>query len=176
MAYAVVRTDKLMGTDVRSMLESVKFLGSDGETPTEIENGNVLKVGALEGDATIGYEREVKVGAVPAASDTLDSIVLVATPEVLYDERKRSLADFRNEAGAIVRGYHLHSGDIFSVTKEALDGAETPAIGDVVELKAGTKLNVVAASTGATSGSTVVGSILAIDVVGPLTYYVVQVA
>lgn len=175
MAYAVVRTDKLMGTDVRSMLESVKFLGSDGATPTAIENGNVLKVGALEAiDATTGvYEREVKVGSVPAASDELDDIVLVATPEVMYDERKRSMTEFRNEAGAIVRGYHLHSGDIFSVTKDALDGVATPAIGNVVELKAGTKLNV---ALSATSGSTQVGKILAIDVVGRLTYYVIQVA
>ena len=173
MAYAVVRTDKLMGTDVRSMLESVKYLGADGSTPTAIENGNVLKVGALEGDATNGYEREVKVGSVPAANDTLDSIVLVATPEVMYDERLRNLDEFRNEAGAIVRGYHLHSGDIFSVTKPALDGKASPAIGDVVELKAGTKLNVAGS---ATNGSTVVGSILAIDVVGRNTYYVIQVA
>ena len=175
MAYAVVRTDKLMGTDVRSMLESVLYLGADGATPTEIENGNVLKVGALKAvDANAGiYEREVKVGAVPAAGDKLDDIVLVAPPEVMYDERKRSLTEFINEAGRIVRGYHLHSGDIFSVTKEALDGAAAPAIGNAVELKAGTKLNVAAS---ATSGSTQVGKILAIDVVGRLTYYVIQVA
>ena len=175
MAYAVVRTDKLMGTDVRSMLESVKYLGSDGQTPTAIENGNVLKVGALEAiDATNGvYEREVKVGSVPAANSKLDEIVLVATPEVMYDERKRSMTEFRNEAGDIVRGYHLHSGDIFSVTKDALDGAASPAVGNAVELKAGTKLNVAAS---ATSGSTQVGKILAIDVVGRLTYYVIQVA
>lgn len=176
MGYCVVRTDKLMGTDVRSMLESVMYLGSDGATPTEIENGNVLKVGGLVGDATVGYEREIKVGAVPAANDSLDSIVLVASPEIMYDERNRNLDDFRNEAGKICRGYHLHSGDIFSVTKEGLGGAESPAIGDVVELQADTKLNVVAASTGATSGSTVVGEIIAIDVVGRLTYYVIQVA
>ena len=175
MAYAVVRTDKLMGTDVRSMLESVLFLGSDGATPTEIENGNVLKVGALNAiDATNGvYEREVKVGSVPAVGDKLDEIVLVASPEVLYDERKRSLTDFINEAGRVARGYHLHSGDIFSVTKEALDGKDEPAIGDVVELGNSTKLNVAAS---ATSGSTQIGKILAIDVVGRLTYFVIQVA
>lgn len=173
MAYAVVRTDKLMGTDVRSMLESVLYLGSDGSTPTEIDNGNVLKVGALVGDASTGYEREVKVGSVPAANSKLDEIVLVATPEVIYDERKRYLDEFTNEAGRVVRGYHLHSGDIFSVTKDALDGAASPAIGNAVELKAGTKLNVAAS---ATNGSTQVGKILAIDVVGRYTYYVIQVA
>lgn len=175
MAHAVVRTDKLMGTDVRSMLESVLYLGANGSTPTDIDNGNVLKVGAFAAiDATNGiYEREVRVGAVPAANDKLDDIVLIATPEVMYDERKRSMTEFYNEAGDICRGYHLHSGDIFSVTKDALDGVATPAIGNVVELKAGTKLNVAAS---ATAGSTKIGTIDAINVVGRLTYYVIKVA
>ena len=168
MAYCVVRTDKLMGTDVRSMLESVKYMGADGATPTEIENGNVLKVGAL-----LAGEREIKVGSAVAASDELDDIVLVASPEVLYDERVRDLDQFINKAGRIVRGYHLHSGDIFSVTKDGLAGVAAPAVGNVVELAAGTKLNVAAS---ATSGSTQVGTIIAIDVVGRYTYYVIQVA
>jgi hypothetical protein len=164
-----------MGTDVRSMLESVLFLGSDGATPTAIENGNVLKVGALNAiDAAAGsYEREVRVGEVPAANSKLDEIVLVATPEVMYDERKRSMTEFYNEAGRICRGYHLHSGDMFSVTIEALDAAATPAIGNAVELQAGTKLKVAAS---ATSGSTQIGTIDAINVVGRLTYYVIKVA
>ena len=168
MAFCVVRTDKLMGTDVRSMLESVKYMGANGATPTEIENGNVLKVGAL-----LTGEREIKVGSAVAASDELDDIVLVASPEVLYDERVRDLDQFINKAGRIVRGYHLHSGDIFSVTKAGLAGVAAPAVGNVVELAAGTKLNVAAS---ATSGSTQVGTIIAIDVVGRYTYYVIQVA
>jgi len=45
-------------------------------------------------------------------------------------------------------------------------------VGDTVELKAGTKLNVAAS---ATQGSTVVGKIIAIDVVGKYTYYVILV-
>ena len=94
----------------------------------------------------------------------------------MYDERLRNLDDFYNEAGKIARGYALHTGDIFSVTKDALDGAATPAVGDVVELKAGTKLNVVAAATGATSGSTVVGKIIDKNIVGRYTYFAIQVA
>ena len=62
------------------------------------------------------------------------------------------------------------------MTKDALDGAETPAVGDVVELKAGTKLNVKAAATGATDGSTVVGSIIDKNVVGRYTYFAIEVA
>ena len=173
MAYGVIRTDKLMGTDVRSMLESVKYMGS-GSTATAIENGCVVKV---DGSLMTG-EREVKKGVTPAATDALDSIVLIASPEVMYDERKRNLDEFINEAGKICRGYHLHSGDIFSVTKDALhfNTNETTdgKVESVVELQAGVKLNVKTGS--ATSGSTVVGKIIAIDVVGRYTYYVIQVA
>ena len=170
--HGVVRTDNMHGTDVRAELVSIQYLGADGATPTEIANGNVLKVGALRGDATKGYDREVYVGATPAANDALKDVVLVASPEVLYDERIRGLQNYYNEAGKICRGYRLHEGDIFSVTKAALDGVDTPAIGNVVELKAGTKLNVAAS---ATSGSTQVGKIIAIDVVGQHTYYVILV-
>lgn len=173
--HAVVRTDRMAGTDARNMLISIEYLGADGATPTAIDNGNVLKVGALVSHGTapdITYEREVFVGAAAAANDAVDDIVLVATPEVMYDERLHNLDDFYNEAGKIARAYRLHKGDIFSVTKEALDGKAVPAIGDVVELKAGTKLNVAAS---ATSGSTQVGKIMAVDVVGRYTYYVVLV-
>lgn len=169
--YAVARTDKMMATDVRSMLVSIEYLGADGSTPTDIENGSVLKVGALKGDATNGYEREVYVGEAVAAKDTLDSIVFVDSPEMDYEHK--ALHEFINPAGKPARGYHLHSGDIFSVTVEALSAAATPAIGNIVELAAGTKLKVVAS---ATSGSTTVGKIIAIDTVGAYTYYVIQVA
>ncbi len=170
MAYGVVRTDNMFGTDVRAGLVSIKYIVNNVETA--IENGNVLKVGALMGDATNGYEREIFAGAAPAANDALSDIVLIATPEVMYDERKRNLDEFINEAGKPCRGYRLHKGDIFSVTKDALDGVAAPAIGNVVELKAGTKLNVAAS---ATAGSTAVGKIIAIDVVGRYTYYAILV-
>lgn len=169
--YAVVRTDNMAGTDVRSQLVSVQYLGSNGATPTAIENGNVLKIGALKTG-----EREIYVGGAVAANDSLDDVVLVASPEVMYDERLHNLDQYINEAGKTCRGYHIHTNDIFSVTKEALTGASTPDVGDVVELAAGTKLNVVAAATGATDGSTVVGTIIAIDVVGAYTFYAIRVA
>lgn len=171
--HAVVRTDRMAGTDVRNMLVSIKYIVTTGsgdnavDTETAIENGNVLKVGAL-----LDGEREVFKGSAPAANDALDTVVLVASPEVMYDERLRDLDDYTNEAGKICRAYRLHSGDVFSVTKEALDGVATPAVGNVVELKAGTKLNVAAS---ATSGSTQVGKIIAVDVVGRYTYYAILV-
>ena len=172
--HAVVRTDRMFGTDNRAGLISIKYVvtADNVDTETAIDNGNVLKVGALMGDATNGYEREIFKGSAPAASDALKDVVLVCSPEVMYDERLHNLDDFYNVAGKAARAYRLHEGDIFGVTKEALDGVATPAIGNVVELKAGTKLNVAAS---ATSGSTQVGKIIAIDVVGRYTYYVILV-
>lgn len=166
MGYGVIRTDRMFGTDNRAGLVSVKYMGS-GSTETAIENGNVVKLDGLMTD-----EREIYKGVTPAANSKLNEIGIVATPEVMYDERKHNLDEFVNEAGKIARAYRPHSGDIFSVTKDALDGAAAPAVGNVVELKAGIKLNVAAS---ATSGSTKVGTIIAIDNVGRYTYYVIQV-
>lgn len=160
---AVVRTDKMFATDNRAGLVSVRY--QPGDTMTAIDNGNVVKIGALEEGS-----REVYKGVTPAADDAIKDIVLIASPEVMYDERKRNLDEFQNSEGAIARGYHLHTNDIFSVTKEALTGDE-PAVGKVVELAAGTKLNVAASATG-----TLVGTIIDINVVGRYTYYVIQVA
>lgn len=165
--HAVVRLDRLEGTGDSNALISIEYLGANGSTPTDIDNGNVLKPGAL-----MSGEREVFVGAAVAANDKLDSIVFVASPEVMYDERLRGLEDFYNVKGHAARAYRLRSGDIFSVTKDALDGVATPAVGNVVELKAGTKLNVAAS---ATNGSTQVGKVIAIDVVGRYTFYVIKV-
>lgn len=167
MSYAVVRTDAMAATDVRGQLVSVKYMGADGATPTAIENGNVLKIGAL-----MTGEREIYIGGAVAANDKIDDIVLIASPEVVYDERKRNLDDFVNEAGKACRGYHIHSGDTFSVTAEALSGTGTPAVGNIVELAAGTKL---AFATSATTSSTKVGRIIAVDVVGRYTYYAIKV-
>ena len=148
MSYAVVRTDKMFGTDNRAGLVSIKYLPTvdDAATPTAIENGNVLQIGDL-----VEGEREVFVGTAPAANTAINEVCLIATPEVIYDERYKDLADYINEAGVICRGYRFHSGDIFSVTKDALDGAADPA------------------------GSTVLGKIIAIDVVGKYTFYAIMV-
>ena len=169
MGYGVVRTDRLMGTNVRSMLESVKYMGA-GSTATAIDNGNVVK---LDGSLMTG-EREIKKGVTPAANDALDAIVLIASPEVMYDERLRNLSDYFNVAGKAVRGYRFRSGNMFAVTAEALDGSfnASNAKGKIVELQASTKMKVVASLT---SGSTQVGTIEAVEVAGPYTYFVIKV-
>ena len=103
--YAVVRTDKMTGTDVRSELVSVRFYASN--KPAAIENGNVAVIGALEEiDDTV--QREVYVAGAPAANSSLDSVVLIASPEIMYPDYLHSLDNFINEAGSIARGYRLH--------------------------------------------------------------------
>ena len=89
MAYAVVRTDKLTGTDDRARLVSVRYQPVDSTSnenvATEIENGNFVLLAGLEDGA-----REIYVGVEPTASSALTEVVLIASPEVMYDERKKS--------------------------------------------------------------------------------------
>lgn len=165
--YGVVRTDNMTGTDVRSELVSVKYMGADKNTATEIENGSVLKASEL----TDG-EREVFIGEQVAKDTPIREVVLIASPEVPYDEKLHNLDEFINPAGKACRGYRIHSGNIFSLTKEALAGVASPAKGNVVELAAGTKLSVAAS---ATSGSTAVGKIIDVENAGRYTYYVIKV-
>lgn len=152
MAYAIVRTDLMSGTKQPADLVSIKYQVSSVDTA--IENGNVALVGALGTG-----EREVYLASAPAVDSALEDVVLVATPELNYDERLKNLNQFRNEAGEIARGYRLRSGNVFSVTAEALT-ATTPAVGNIVELQADTKLKVVSSLT---SGSTKVGTVIAIE-------------
>ena len=173
MAKGVVRTDKMFGTDNRTGLMSVKYMGS-GSTATEIQNGMVAAISGLLTDSGNVVSREVYKAVTPAANTARANLVLIATPEVVYCPCE-SIADFTNAAGDLARAYSLEApNQIFSVTKDVLDGAATPAVGDVVEAKAGTKLNVVAAGTGYTAGSTHVGVIINIETVGSLTLYVIQ--
>lgn len=167
--HAVVRTDKMFGTDNRTGLWSFKYTTGSGSSKADaaIDNGNVVLLGAL-----IDGEREIYDATTPAANSDLKKVVLVASPEVNYCPCKYGVENFENVAGKPARGYSLTTGCIFSVTKDALDGKATPAKGDVVELKAGTKLNV---ASSATSGSTQVGKIIEIETVGRFTYYVIQV-
>jgi hypothetical protein len=151
--HAVVRTDRLAGTVLPSSLVSLKYLPAG--TPTAIENGNVV----LVTNTLVAGEREVFEAVTPAANSPRNNIALVATPEVMYDERMNLLTDFFNEADAVIRGYRLlFPHEVFSVTEEAVDG--TAAVGNIIELQAGTKLKAVASLT---AGSTQIGTVIDIS-------------
>ena len=144
--YACVRTDNMSGTILGKNIVSAKFDG-------EIENGNIVVIGdLLEG------EREVREATAPTAASELRNLALVATPEVVKEKAYHTLADFVNQEGDIIRAYRLISGDMFSVTAEALEG--TAEVGSIVEAQASTKMKVVAE---ATEGSTVIGKVIAIE-------------
>lgn len=168
--HGVIRTDLMSGTDVAADLVSLRYMGADGETETAIDNGCVVKL-----DGLMAGEREVWKGVTPAANTPIDQIAIVASVEMMYDERKKNLEDYFNEEGKICRGYIPRSRNIFSVTAEALNiGASvTAGVGSLVELMAGEKLNVVAT---ATTGSTQIGKIIAVEKAGRYTYYVIQLA
>lgn len=162
--HAVIRTDAMAGTDVRDQLISVKYMGSDGDTATAIDNGNIVKVGGL-----VDGERNIFVGSAPADGDTIKDLAVIASEEIDYEHNHANLEDFQNEAGATCRGYRLHSGSIFSVTAEAIEGTKT--VGDSVEISAGsTKLNTVGTATAAS-----IGKLIAIETASRFTYYVIQI-
>lgn len=161
--HAVIRTDLMTGTDVAADLRSVRYM-ADGATPTDIDNGCIVKLeGLMEG------EREIYKGVTPAADSAKKDLVVIATPEMMYDERKKGLVNFYNEAGRACRAYILHENDIFSVTAEALTG--TPVVGSIIEAAADVKMSAVDVATGATK----IGEVIAVETAGALTYYVIRV-
>lgn len=160
--HSVFRSDALVATGATAGLYSVKY--HDGTDFAAIDNGRVVAL-----DSLITGEREVWKAVTPAADTALNKIVVIGTPEVMYDERLRNLTDFYNEAGTIARGYALFGDGYFSVSADALTG--TAVVGNIVELQADTKLKVVAT---ATSGSTKVGEVVALETVGTINYVVVR--
>lgn len=159
--YAYVRTDKMSGTDVAKDLASAKFYASEKEAA--IENGNVVTLGDF-----IEGEREVKKATAPTATTKLKDLFLVASPEVVKNKEYYGLGDFINGAGEIIRCYRFVTGDIFSVSKEALDG--TAVKGQYVVAQAGTKMKVSASEGG--EEATTIGKIMAIED----NYIVIEVA
>lgn len=154
MAHAILTTSNMMGTHIPSMLVNMKLAA-------EVDNGNVVAIGALADG-----EKEAFVASKPTVTTPLTGVALIAAPELFTDERIKNLDQWVNEAGKIVRGYRLHTGDEFGLTADGFDG--TPAIGNAVELQASYKLKTVAS---ATASSTQVGTIIAQD----NKYFIVRV-
>lgn len=156
MAYGVVRTDNLSGIIDGARLATVHFYDGNGAAAA-IENGNIISLNGLD-------EPGVYKAIAPTAQQGLGKLGLVAGVELFYDRKFKSLDEFINPAGAEVRVYILKSGDVFSVTADALSAA--PAASTVgVEVQAGTKLKVATALTNA------VAEYLGSDVENGYTYY-----
>lgn len=167
--HALIRLDVMLGNNAMSAVKSAMYFSAytnaTTNTPAAIDNANIVELK----DILIDGDRELWVATTPTASS--ERIAVVSTPEVDYDERL-TIYDFENKAGKPIR-VHLISkgvGQVFSATKEAFN--TTPAVGDVVEVQAGTKMKVVAS---ATNGSTTIGKIVGIEDVNGDTFYVVKV-
>jgi hypothetical protein len=76
-----------------------------------------------------------------SAGDDLNDCAIVAAPEVMYDERKKNLDEFINEAGKATRGYIPRSRNVFSVTKEGFVGGTVPTKGAEVGIGTGGKID-----------------------------------
>ena len=160
MAYTVIRTDLMSGTTQPADLVSLRFYdGSDEQA--EVENGVIVKLQGYEDG-----EREIMKAVAAASTDDLNDCAIVAGVEVMYDERKKNLDEFINEAGSIVRGYIPRSRNIFSVTKEGFVGGVVPEKGAEVGIGAGGKID--AAGTG-------LGVCADIEVAGRYTYYAIRI-
>lgn len=158
--YCVVRTDRMIGTDVATHLRSVRFCGADG-MPAEVENGVIAHLEGLEEG-----QREVHKAVAAEAGSDLKECALIAAPEVMYDERLRNLEDFINEKGKAVRAYMLHCNDEFSVTAEGFVNGSVPTVGAAVGIGANGKID--AAGNG-------LGKCSHIETVGRYTYYTILV-
>ena len=161
--YAVVRLDNLSGQDVHADMRSLRMYDGTGSSANqiEVENGVIAELVALETG-----EREMWKAVKATSESDITDCVLIATPEVLYDERKRNLDDFINEAGKAARGYILRRGNIFSVTEEGFVSDTPPAVGGAVGIGTGGKLD--ASGTG-------FGVCIDINVVGRYTYYAIMI-
>lgn len=158
--YCVVRTDLLSGTIQGADLVSFRFYGND-DKQAEVENGVIVELGEYEAD-----NREImKAKAATAASD-LDKCAIAANPEVMYDERKKNLYEYINEAGKAVRGFIPRTRNIFSVTAEGFVGGTAPAKGGKVGIGAGGKLDASASGF---------GECIRIEQSGRYTYYVIRI-
>jgi len=158
---AIVRLDNMSGTTNPTKLVSARYF--DGSAYAAIQNGSVLKL-----DSLISGEKEVWKAVAPAANDTFGKLILVASPEVIYDATKTNLSDFTNAAGANVRGYVIESGDIFSVTSEAVTGTPDVTTNKYITVVADTKLATATVATDARF------DVVAVETVGTKTFYVLR--
>ena len=163
MAYTICNLDRMSGTEDSSLLVSLKYFNAS-DKEAAIENGSIVKIGDL-----LDGQREVRKAVTPTASDEIKDLVLVANPEVIYDEsRYHGLEEYINVAGKDLRGYRFHNGDGFSLTAEGFDG--TPAKGKYVVVGNTTKAKISDSATG-----TVIGKIDDAFKLGKDMYYYVQV-
>lgn len=159
--YCVVRTDLMSGVTQPADLVSLRFYNAEGEQ-AEVENGVIVKLEGYEDG-----QREVMKAVAAEAGADLNECAVVVGVEIMYDERKKNLDEYINEAGKVVRGYIPRSRNMFSVTPEGFVGKVVPELHAEVGIGEGGKID--AAGTG-------LGTCEHIEVVGRYTYYTIKIA
>lgn len=162
MAHAIIKTDLLRGTVNPAYLRSGQFL--NGETPADIDNANIVHIGGF-----IDGKRDVYKLTAPTESDTLSTIGVMAGDELMADSSKRNLNEYINIKDIPARVYMLDVGDIFSATSEAFEGA--PQKDKYVNINPGKTTMLVSD----TLTKSTIGQIIAVEIVGTSTYYVVGI-
>lgn len=157
--YAVIRTDLMHGTKNPDALVSLRFY--DNGNPVEVENGVIVELKGYEDG-----QREVMKAVAATDGSNMADCAVVAAPEVMYDERKKNLDEFINEAGKAVRGYRLVDRNQFSLTAEGFVGGTVPAKDGKVGIGAGGKLDV---------SKTGFGECVHIETAGRYTYYTIKI-
>lgn len=158
--YTVFRSDLMSATHQPEDLVSIRFYDANGKV-AEVENGTIVKLQGYENDT-----REVYKAVAAKAGDDLNECAIVAGVEVMYDERKKNLDEFINEAGKATRAYLPRSRNLFSVTAEGFVGGTVPTVGQTIGIGADGKL---------AAGGTGVGECAHIEIAGRYTYYTVRI-
>ena len=167
--HAIVRLDRVTGTVDTSKLLSARFYDGSNKL-ADVDNGNVVHIENIISTT----DREVFKVTAPTAADTIKTIGLVATVELDTDGcvLVTGLDDFYNRAGRDpLRVYLLETGDIFSVTEEAINGLPTSGsvVGKFVKLGTTTKWEYSATDSGA------IAVILDVEVKNGKSYYVFRI-
>jgi len=164
--YGVVRLDRVTGTTDGSKLLSGRYYV--GDNATDIENGSVVHI------TNTLLDREVFKTTAPTASDTIKTVGLVASVELIRDNLLPidALGDFINKAdGEAQRIYLLETGDIFSLNDKVIDNLPVSgtAKGGVVKLGTTTKW------VYAASDANAVGDIIDVETKNAKKYYVIRI-
>ena len=157
--YCVIRTDLMSGTKQPADLVSLRFYAEDDVA--EVENGVIAELKGFEEG-----QREVMKAVAATESSNLADCVVIAAPEVMYDERKKNLDEYINEDGEAVRGYRLQDRNMFSLTAEGFANKTAPGLNGQVGIGDNGKLDT--AKTG-------FGKCVHIETAGRYTYYTIKI-
>ncbi|UUV46693.1 capsid stabilizing protein [Bacillus phage vB_BanS-Thrax4] len=138
----VTRKDILL-SGYNGNLESVIVHNGAG-VAVETQNGVFVTLGEL---MQVRNPREVHKATLTKAGDHKEEIYFIHNSEVMYDEKKYKLEDFRIEAGKVARAYALATGDIITLTADFFGTA--PVVGDKLIAGANGLLVKADATTGA---------------------------